>query len=198
LILDASAARILMEQGVDVGVEGFGATLHAGQFYFSEQEEYGNGYGGEALEIHPKPGAQVLVYAKEKSKAFPNILRYENALGQKFLLLGFDAYRSGENYYRSYEMQKLLMNHIPWLSGEALPVLCTGNPDCYVLCKKDAAGMSVGIWNLFADEMPEQEILLEDSFSSVEWLAGKGKLQGNRLILEEIAPYSFAMFRVTG
>ena len=197
MILDGIAAKILSERGIDVGLEAFGEKFRPTELHFLRQEETVSGYNGEpAWELFPKQGAEVLISAQTKGTPTPCAYRYQNSTGQKFIVLGWDADRAGETWYRSYCMQELLMEGVEWLSGEKLPVQCRHNPDCYILCRRSEEGLSVGVWNLFADAMPAQELQLDRHYRGVEFLAGSGSLSGDRLTLSEVAPFSFALFRL--
>lgn len=208
LILDIRAARILMEQGIDVGIRSIGAPVcpqrsasgcSTPQFlYYPEENEYtSTGYGSKsACEILPMPGARIITTIRDGIRELADTLLYTNAQGQKFLVYGFDAYFTGEDRYRSYSVQRQLIQAISWLTGKALPAVCPGHPDLYLQCKAAPDCLSVGLWNFFADEIDTPTITLAESYSQIEFLNCSGQLNGNTVTLSQLAPYGFAFFTV--
>lgn len=99
--------------------------------------------------------------------------------------------------FRNYRFQKLLGNCYEWLAGKPLPAMCYGAPQLYTLCRKDDSSMAVGLWNIFADEVITPVVELDGEYSSVDFYNCSGRLDGNRVILDnDIAPYGFAFFTV--
>jgi len=198
LILDIRAAKILMKRGVDVGLTSVGNVLLNNYLYFPAENErtLSNYRGAAAHEIVPKPEARVLTFSASGEKRYADTIEYENALGQRFLIYAFDAALVRETRYRNYCTQKQLVSSIQWLSRQKMPVVCTGHPDLYILCKKDEDGMAIGLWNMFADEILQPEILLSEAYESVEALGCYAELNGNRLRLSDLPAYGFAFLHV--
>lgn len=197
LILDIRAARILMEQGVDVGIETIGEKITPDLIWYPEEDEYVRSFYGadSAYAISPKANAEVIAWSVGGSKK-PDTIRYTNAAGHKFLVFAFDAAMTEEDRYRSYCMQRQLYNSVEWLGGK-LPAKCAGSPDLYMLCKRGEDGsMAVGLWNLSADPVLEPQILLERNFRKAEFLNCTGTLEGDQMTLSDITAYSFAMVEV--
>ena len=121
---------------------------------------------------------------------------YENAAGQRFFVLCWDAYGSAERYHRVYSRSRLLARAAEWVSGKPLPAWTHGSPDLYLLCKKNADGLSVGLFNLFEDEAVDTEIIPGEQAREIRFFSGSGHLDGNRVLLDDIPPFGFVGFEV--
>ncbi len=208
LILDIRAARILMEQGVDVGIEAIsgigenrGALLEhmGGTFlYYPAQDEYTSHYyrGKAARNFVPKAGARVITVRRGEAGDVPDTILYENAAGQRFMVYGFDAQFTWEERYRNYATQAQLLEAIQWL-GNGKTVSCPGNPDLYMQCTGDDRELAVGLWNFFADETNRNVVTLDGSYRDIRFLQGGGRLEGDKVVLEPIGPYGFTAFVVS-
>lgn len=206
LILDIRAAKILIEQGIDVGIQSIGSLIQpkintsgcsTPQFlYYPAENEYTTtGYGPEsAYEIEPMPDAEVITTVRDPFGEIPDTILYTNGNGQKFMVFCFDAYFTEEDRYRSYAMQRQLYKAVEWLSGKPLPVQCAGHPDLYIQCKKSETDTGVGLWNFFPDEIEEPTILLDKAYTSLECINCTGQLEGNVVKLSQLNPYGFAFF----
>lgn len=217
LIIDGRAAKILMEQGIDVGLESVGIPGKTDNLIYSAEDEYMiSGYGDRSVfDIVPKADAEVLVWSttrwdsnternwdgsavnKNDDIRYPDTIRYTNAKGQKFLVFAFDAAFTNSIRWRSYSMQRLLVDSIAWLSGKPLPAVCTGHPDLYIQCKEAPGTLAVGLWNLFPDEIPTPVITLNKSYRHITFLNCDGKLEGTKVTLTQLNPYDFGAFTVT-
>lgn len=200
LILDLRAARILMEQGIDVGIEHIGTPIRTDRLHYLDEDDYTRSYYGfhprSAFRVTAKPQAKVLITISDQDVDYADAFRYENADGQRFLVFAFDSYFTHEKRYRSYCMQRLLIQSIEWLCQKALPLRCTGHPDLYTICKTDDMQRAVGLWNFFADEVMHPTIELNESYDELECLHCTGTLNGNTVTLSDIPPYGFAFFKV--
>lgn len=194
LILDIRAAKILMEKGVDVGIEKIGKKLVNNLLYFPDYDDFVvTGYGKDsAYELTLKENANVVIYSDDNSKRYADAFHYENADGQRFLVYGFDAAFTEETRFRNYLTQRQLCDSIEWLSGKKMTAKCLGNPDLYMLTKQNDEGLGIGLWNIFADEIFKPIIELDRQYTSAEFINCSGKLNGNILELSEISPFGFA------
>ena len=206
LILDRRGAEILTAQGVDVGLIQTVGKVQALEEYFVKDGQYVS-VSSPVQELSISEKAQVestfivgqtggTLLISQKSKEIPASYRYENANGQRFLVFAFDGYFASENLFKHYARAKQLTEAIEWLHGKPLPAFTLGNPDCYMLCKKNDNAMSVWIGNFFADEMMNTEITLDKEYKTVEFIACNGRLEGNKVILDGIAPFASAGFEV--
>jgi len=66
----------------------------------------------------------------------------------------------------------------------------------YLMTKKDASSMSVGLWNMFADPVLNPVIDLDQAYSKIYFVNCNGKLNGNRVVLSEIPAFGYAAFEV--
>ena len=219
-ILDATAALILHQKGIDVGIRRLEsaptpcaeyfrreedavscALENEGQFYrftiATEAEVLSDFLVGEA-------GLGVIDGDIEKMPRFPACYYYENREGQRFLVYSFAAHtarvKNGwrKGLFRHYYRQTQLVDAIERLQGHPLPAVCVGNPQLYMICKKNGHSMSVGIWNSFADEVISPTIILDHPYTKVDCYHCQGTIKGNRVHLQEdIPPYGFAFFTVT-
>ena len=198
LILDVRAARILMEQGVDVGLESIGERMLNNYLYFpNENERTLTGYrGASTYEIRPRSGARVVTYSINKSEKRPDAIEYENVDGQRFLVYAFDAAFTDETRYRNYAVQRQLFASLEWLGGQKMPVACLGNPDLYVICKENSDELAVGLWNMFEDEILEPEIKLAGEYSAAEFVNCDGTLDRDTVRLAPIPAYGYAFIRL--
>jgi hypothetical protein len=218
VVIDALAAKILMEKGIDVGIESY-KKIHAMPVeYFREEDDY--------TVATANPGAVYYDFTVSKNAVVmsdflkiegkfgcfnehlwdtcdrcPACYFYENKQGHKFLVYSFVAEVSwaksvwNKGLFRSYYRQAQLVRGIEMLQGRRLPAICMKNPELYILCKKDENSMAVGMWNLFADEVITPEIILDSAYSRADFYNCTGKLSGDRIVLDnDILPYSFAFF----
>ena len=56
--------------------------------------------------------------------------------------------------------------------------------------------MAVGLWNFFADPAIDPVVELDSEYSGIEFLNTNGKLDGNKVYLNDIPPFGFAGFEV--
>lgn len=220
MILDATAALILHQKGIDVGIrhsetastpcaEYFRknndsvscALENEGQFYMftlaSEAEVLSDFLVGDA-------GLGVIDGDIDKMPRFPACYYYENPDGQRFLVYSFAAHtarvKNGwcKGLFRHYYRQTQLVDAVERLQGHPLPAVCTGNPQLYMICKKDGHSMAVGIWNSFADEVISPIITLDRPYARINFYNCQGKIEGDRVCLQDdIPPYGFAFFTVS-
>ncbi len=195
LILDIRAAKLLSEQGVDVGLDELRGVITPNLLCYVDQNEYTvSDYKGDAArEIVTKSSARTLITSIDGDKKYVDAYSYENADGQKFLVFAFDAAFAGNYRFRSYAMQKLLYSEIERLSGEPLPAKCAGNPDLYMITKRgDDGSLAVGLWNFFADKITSPVVELDREYESVEFFGCTGRKEGKKLILSTLHAFGFA------
>lgn len=204
LIIDIRAAQLLQEDGIDTGLLSVGERYRACREYF---DSFGENYAldNDVYEIEVNKDAKVLSHFiafderdDEKSRTI-GAYYYKNKDGQQFLVFAFNAYEQPwgcDNYYRSYARSRQLKDVVDLFGGEKLPAYSYGNPDLYIIAKKDNSSMAVGLWNIFPDEIFEPVIELDREYSEIEFINCSGRLEGNKVYLSQMAPYSFAAFKV--
>ena len=121
---------------------------------------------------------------------------YRNGSGHKFFVFNFDAYFNGEDIYRSYLRSRQIAEAPEVFGGKRLPAYSYGHPDLYIMCKKNENSMAVGLWNMFADEIDKPIIELDDCYKRIDFINCSGKIEGNKVYLSSIMPFSFAAFEV--
>ncbi len=196
VILDRRAARILAAKGIDVGVRWEEMPVKTDTTYFPIQNETVNSGWGEHLvyPVTPADGAVVLSYACSGERQYPDVIRYKNARGQRFLILSSNVTHPPDGRYLNYCMQKMLPDAIEWLAEKPLPAVCPGHPQLYLLTAQNQSGATVlGLWNNFADEILAPTVTLAKDNTNAEFLHGTGILQGNKLLLSDIPPFGFAL-----
>ena len=207
LILDATSAILLTERGIDVGLDA-GATLRQSlqtRKVSALHGQYGNlrvlmiDSMARLLVTEPSEKACSVFYAETPEGIVPISYCYENAGGQRFLVFLFEGaslnYHSG--LLRSYIMQAVLTGGITFVSRRVLPVSCMGHPDLYIICAGDENSLTVGLFNCFADPIFAPLVMLGGEYHHFEGININGVLKdGCELTLDDIPPYSFAVFTV--
>ncbi len=122
----------------------------------------------------------------------PLSYRYENADGQRFLVLNVNTRFDGSPMLRHYERGRQLAEQIAWLSGEKLPAYVYGHPSLYMQCKQNEKAMAIGLWNFFADTAIDPIIELGGSYHDVSFINCSGRMENNKIYLNDINPFAFA------
>lgn len=199
-IIDFSAAQILQETGIDVGIVNVNKRIKPSEEYYVDENRYVLArYSAYDTEINENADVKsVLLYtdAGQEMRA-PASYYYENAAGQRFLVFTFDMYYNDESCYRTYTRGNQIIDAVKYLSGDPLPASMQGCPDLYMMCKRDDNGtMAVGLWNIFADPIPRPEIRLDKAYNKIHFINCNGHMDGNKVYLSEIAAFGFAGFEV--
>jgi hypothetical protein len=207
LILDAVSAILLTERGMDVGLD---ASAPLRQLLKPSRVNTLNGVYGNvrALMIDSEARllvtelsekAEIMLNAETPDGMVPLCYYYENAAGQRFLVLLFEGlslnHHSG--LLRSYLMQAMLTHGIVKISNRRMPVSCMGHPDLYIICAGDEKSMTVGLFNCYADPIFAPYMMLGGEYSRFKGLNIEGKLESEcEVRLDDIPPFSFAVFTV--
>lgn len=198
LIVDIAAAEILMKRGVDVGIETIGAKSESGEYeHFLNDGNHILTSGIPVYDIELKQGAEILSDTQTAKGILPMSYRYENADGNRFLVLNVNTRTGNIRVMNHYARGKQYAENIPWLSGQNLPAYTYGHPALYILCKKDENSMAVGLWNFFADPAIEPVVELDCEYDTIEFLNAQGKMDGRKVHLcSDIPPFGFVGFLV--
>lgn len=209
-VLDAVSAVILTQRGVDVGLRDE-CKLEQRNISFlrsNDPEEKSFISDGQAKVLFPTlaQNAEVLMYALDREREYPIAYRYENENGQRFLVFLFE----GDSIYhfhtrvclsglvKNYVTQNTLTASLPWVARAKLPAYCAGNPEIYVMCKKDEEGMSVALFNCFADYASEVKVVLDEEYANVECFNCSAVIEGNCVLLtDKLYGFTYAAFRVS-
>ena len=201
-ILDAVAAKILSERGIDVGLESFeGFTENSFGSIFGE--ETGRGRTAISGKINRlcgelKKDAEILLSVNIDGEKKALAYRYENADGQRFFVFTFsaDALPSRPKFLCSYELESALKNGIEWIARTALPVKIMRSPELYLLCEKGENYTSIAAFNCFFDSVTDGVFKLDREYSKVEFCGCTGRLDGDCVILDsEIHAFDFISFK---
>ncbi len=191
LIIDALAAKILSDRGIDVGIDAFGESISIKYQYFCDDDNFVIA-SSNAYDIKVNSKCKIISYgANELEKTdIPFCYLYKNSNGQKFLVFNCNA-KESEHLLKHYANAKIIADNTPWLSGERLPAYCYGNPNLYIQCKEDDEQLVIGIWNFFEDEAIDPVIQLAREYQKAEFLCGSGTFCGDKVCLADIPPYGF-------
>ena len=195
MIIDIAAAEILTSRGVDVGIESFGeivSGVKAETFVATKNTVGGNGTTSCAITL--KPGAEVLSEASVSKRTIPMSYRYENANGERFLVLNVNT-RKCETLLKTYARSRQIADAVEWF-GKKLPAYCYGNPALYMQAKSDEVSLSAALWNFHADGVYDAVVELAEEYSSVEFVNCTGRLDGDRVVIDKIGAFEFASFEV--
>ena len=152
--------------------------------------------GDTVYDIVVNKNAEILSDTAANSGKTPISYRYENANGERFLVFNINTRADSTNMLKHYARGLQIAENIPWLSGKKLPAYVYGNPSLYIQCKKNEKGMSVGIWNFFADTAIEPTVELDKNYSSINFSNCSGELLKDKVLLSDIPPFSFVAFEV--
>lgn len=221
VITDIIGAKRLMAQGIDVGIQALEKVAQPRAEYFRMYDDYSLvscPAGGVFYRVTPKPGVIIdsdFIASEHGGFAgvtpgisladqphFPSCYRYTNANGQKFMVytFGIESIPSNsewtpgitKNYYR----QRQLAEGAAWL-GQPLPAMSLGTPGLYILCRENEDSLSVGLWNIFPDEVIQPKIALSEEYSRIDCYHGFGRIDGKTVCLEQdIPPFGFTFFTV--
>lgn len=192
----SSAAKLIADASIPMVYEGEGVCGAA----FGEnvkqvpKEAFAHGLiidrrGAELLE---EMGIQVGL--KEKGGKTPETFFHENADGGRFFVLNFDT-RGAKG--RGYDVSRMLADAVQRLSGGKLPAYVNGNPDLYVMAKRGGGETVVGLWNMFADSVLDGVVELDVPAGDVEFFNCTGRKDGDRIVIDEIPPFSFSGVRIS-
>jgi len=207
-ILDATAAVILTARGVDVGLQSYGWLEVENIPYLCTSDPAYKSFITDGtvrvLSATLAPTAKPLLFSTKPSGIKPMAYRYENKSGQRFLVFLFE----GNSIYadtriglsgltKNPAMQSVLHEALPWVARQPMPAAVKGNPELYIMCRKDKNSFSVALFNCFADKLTNPEILLDGTYSRIECLNCEAELQGNRVMLKScLHGFDSCAFRV--
>lgn len=198
LLLDATAARLLKERGVDIGLSSISRdaqVLGGVEHYIADNEDVMAGTAERFYTVTLADSAEVLSTLHD----LPSCYRYENAAGQRFVVLCFDMdtpYPTA-GLIRSYCRQRQVIDGLEWAGRKKLPAVLPGEPDIYITCKRQGSDLAVGLWNLSADVISDARIRLDRVYTALELFGAEGALEDDCLTLKsDMAPFSFTGFVV--
>ena len=171
MILDFDAAKILQERGLDIGIESYDEVFNLPAEIFGEQR-FNLYNGGKYYHARLNKNARVLSEFVYGDKNIPACFRYENALGQRFLVYCFDSYSVGfgSNLFSNYQRGKQLRDNIAWLNKPLIVSVADNTFNLYAMQKNGAdESVFVGLFNFTPDEIYSLKlnVLQTEGFSTV-------------------------------
>ena len=143
-----------------------------------------------------KAGAKVeSVWEKPDGTTVPASYSYENAAGQRFLVLGLSAFTCPDTVYQNYSRQAQFLLFFQE-NNVVLPAICPGNPDLYVLCKGHEDTLCVGLFNCFADAIDDLAVQLPGEFREEEFGRCEGTLQGASVKIHHLAAFDWCFVKL--
>ena len=204
LILDISAANILIDRGIDVGLENInevisdtsGSIVASMEEHFLSNDNYISIKGTCSYNITVNKKAEILSDIKTESGIIPLSYRYENADGNRFLVLNVNSRCDSSSMLKHYARGRQIADNVPWLSGNKLPAYVYGHPSLYMQCKQGENSMSVGLWNFFADIAISPVVELGKTYSDIRFINCNGRLENDKVYLDDIIPFAFVGFEL--
>lgn len=209
VMLDATAAVILAERGVDVGLADYGAMQRERIPYVCTKDPEYKSFISRGtvryLDATLASGADAVLFATKPGEKRPLAYRYENESGQRFLvfLLEGDSIISDKTTVgvsgltKNPATQAILHESLPWVARKPMPAAVTGNPELYVMCRKNENAMAVALFNCFADPVLQPVVQLDGQYSRIECLNCEAELQGDRVVLKSrLHAFSMCAFKV--
>lgn len=209
LIIDIVAAKLLMQRGIDVGIETIdesdkpvsSSKYDMGVEYFIDEGEAVSVSAIEVPKILHKSGVKVLTKYQKGTKERDFVFEYENSKGQKFLVFPFIARTAVDKMgiFKSYPRRRQLIKSIERINEKPLNVHPDGNyPMLYTLAKENESEISVGLWNLFADKIENAKIKVNSEYTSIKFINCSGHKDKEHIVLDSVLyPFEFAGIRIT-
>lgn len=197
LILDIAAAEILMQRGIDVGLEKIRGNAKAvSEEHFLCDDNYIAANGAICYDLALKDNAEILSDAESENGKIPVSYRYENADGNRFLVLNINTRNGSDKILKHYARARQYATQIAWLSGQKLPAYCYGNPALYMQAKEKDGALAVGLWNFFADIAVDPVVELDKAYGEITFINCTGRLEADKVYLSDIPAFGFAGFEV--
>lgn len=154
----------------------------------------------------PQFGNYKASFQEEEVKDFPACYLYENADGQRFCVYTFVALNiqnrdiyDGFNgdFFANYLRQSQMFDCIEWLQNKKMPAKSLKNPYLYVLCAEDETSRSIGLWNIFEDEILEPKIELDAIPKEIKFHQTDGYIKDTTVYLTKpIKPFECAFLEI--
>ena len=219
-IIDLVAAKVLIERGIDVGIEAIhDCTFPGGREYFIEETENVNtamSFDAAQLQLNERavvksyfiPNTSGVSYHSIKdgalcSSQIVSSYLYENKDGLKFLVFNFNAdqcstRRASQGVFTNYCRERLILDSYEWLHGSKLDAYCEGHPWLYMLVRKNENKCVVGLWNYCADDIDLPVVNLGDTYQKAAFINCDGTLEGNKaLITSGLGAFKYGFIELT-
>ena len=183
VILNMRGALLLKEQGVDVGIRtAEKRSRPITERYLAENEVINTMWGGDAaydMTLDDRACVQTELLIGDKT--CPGVFEYENADGEKFVILPFDEATGpiAECYCRERQMAASIAR-----IGRPLAASCTGHPALYMIVKENEREVTIGLLNLSVDEMIDPTVTLAFDGAVKETLDCRVRQEGRLIHIE--------------
>ena len=205
MIIDAVAAVILTQRGVDVGIENFKDFYKTAIPFMStsdrENVSYIKNNNVRMIDATLSDNAEPVLFCENKTVAY----RYQNKDGQRFFVFTYDGDVSSESngmtvsgLLKNPVLHGVLPSQVEWIAKKPLAAYCVGNPELYVMCEQDESSLSIALFNTFADPITQPVINLGQSYEKIECVNCSAILEENKVTLtSELHAFSMAMLRLS-
>ena len=197
LILDCAAARILTARGYDVGLAGCVPMGKPGPETFPDGRVMPVDTDGRFYQLTPAEGAVPDSFYPDGSPAAYRYERKEENGGPVIVYaFDFDSVSFGSAMIRNYCRGEQLFR-----LASGIPAKVAKEPGAYVIARRSADRLAVGIWDFGPDTVCPEEIALDETYSSlrpigdVPGVSLRLSPDGTRVLVSgAIPPYGFAGF----
>ena len=208
VLLDITAARILAEKGIEVGlrkVEAAGSPTE--ETFFDTGTTYRNLWEeqGKFYKVTLDPRAEISSMFRSGDDEFPACYFYTGADGRRFAVYTFD---SNTLHYTPYlrfgavlspGRREQLNTLYEKLSCRKAPIRTCDDisQDFYILAKRNGRGnLAVLFCNIFADAADLLEFRLGVPGKILKKVHGEAEIQGDLLKVADIPPYDWCAFEI--
>ena len=191
MIIDIAAAAILKSRGIDTGIKEIGPKTTVLSEIFLKDKNRIIAFDSLTYEIIVDDKAEIQSIGKTVNGEIPLSFVYTNADNERFLVLNLNPRKNDtlmRHYARGYQYYSFF--------GNSIPAVCIGNPDTYMLCTEDDKEMTIGIWNFSIDTAIDSIVNLDREYKDIEFVIGNGMLCGDKVMLDDINPYSLVIFKI--
>ena len=183
VILNMHGALLLKEQGVDVGIVSATRSEVPAYEWFPDEPEVVNLWwrGEPAYDTVLDERATVLSKLTLCGKTRPGAFIYTNEDGESFLIFPFDKMQGpmSESYSRQRQMVKAIA-----MLGHPLAASCAGHPSLFMMVKENDDEVTIGLFNLSADEMINPTVTLTFDGTVKETLDCRVRQEGRLIHIE--------------
>ena len=99
-----------------------------------------------------------------------------------------------ENEICSYAKSHQIADACEWIGGKSLCAKSLGNPNLYMLCKKDESTLSVALWNMSQDKIIVPKITIGEKYSFIEGVNCICDLNEKEVKLSTLNAFDFCFF----
>ncbi len=204
MLLDAEAARILMERGIEIGILSMTPANTPIWEYFPEQgrksaisEPAGTFYrftlGNRARAVSE--------FETASGERFPACIVSENAKGQKFAIYACDGnslkyaigpYDGGSGVVLARGRQQQLYQLYEFLTGKTLPGCVPGNPSLYLHAGRNGNHLALLLCNCHPDLVDQPKILLDAEYRLLSTVHCSATVTQQAVELSCLAGYGWA------